>query len=64
MQGAAYANGNVDIGTTSTFAGPLVGSSVILGQSVTTSFPSISIVPDGMPSNPTAYAEADPPVYG
>jgi hypothetical protein len=64
MQGAAYANGNVDIGTTSNFAGPLVGSSVILGQSVTTSFPTISIVPDGMPSNPTAYAEADPPVFG
>jgi hypothetical protein len=64
MQGAAYAAGNVDIGTTSNFSGPLVGSSVILGQSVTTSFPSISIVPDGMPSNPTAYAEADPPTYG
>src|SRR3954469_17292702 len=64
MQGAAYANGNVDIGTTSNFAGPLVGSTVILGQSVTTSSPSISIVPDGMPSNPTAYAQADPPVFG
>ena len=41
--------------------GPLVGAPVMLGQSVTTSFPSITIVPDGMPSNPTAYAQADSP---
>jgi hypothetical protein len=34
---------------------------VILGQSVTTSFPSITIVPQGMPQNPTAYAQIDPP---
>jgi hypothetical protein len=28
---------------------------------VTTSFPSITIVPNGMPANPTAYAQIDPP---
>jgi hypothetical protein len=61
LQGAVYAAGNIDIGTTSNVDGPMVGYQVILGQSVTTSFPSITIVPQGMPSNPTAYAQIDPP---
>ena len=37
--------------------GPIVGSNVKLGQSVTTSFPTITTVPAGMPSNPTVYAQ-------
>ncbi len=61
LQGAVYAAGNIEIGTTSNVDGPMVGYQVILGQSVTTSFPSITIVPQGMPSNPTAYAQIDPP---
>jgi hypothetical protein len=61
LQGAVYAAGNIDIGTTSNVDGPMVGYQVVLGQSVTTSFPSITIVPQGMPSNPTAYAQIDPP---
>jgi hypothetical protein len=61
LQGAVYAAGNIDIGTTSNVDGPMVGYQVILGQSVTTSFPSITIVPQGMPQNPTAYAQIDPP---
>jgi hypothetical protein len=61
FQGAVYAAGNIDIGTTSNVDGPLVGYQVILGQSTTTSFPSITIVPQGMPQNPTAYAQIDPP---
>jgi hypothetical protein len=61
LQGAVYAAGNIEIGTTSNVDGPMVGYQVILGQSVTTSFPSITIVPEGMPSNPTAYAQVDPP---
>jgi hypothetical protein len=61
MQGAAFATGNIDLGTTSNVDGPMVGYQVLLGQSVTTSFPSITIVPQGMPSNPTAYAQVDPP---
>ncbi len=61
LQGAAYAAGNIDVGTTSNVDGPMVGYQVLLGQSVTTSFPSITIVPNGMPSNPTAYAQVDPP---
>jgi hypothetical protein len=61
FQGAVYAKGTIDVGTTSNVDGPMVGSEVNLGQSVTTSFPSITIVPQGMPSNPTAYAQIDPP---
>lgn len=61
LQGALYANGSIELGTTSNVDGPMVGYKVILGQSVTTSFPSITIVPNGMPSNPTAYAQIDPP---
>jgi len=61
LQGAVYANGNIEVDTSSNVDGPMVGYQVILGQSVTTSFPSITIVPEGMPSNPTAYAQIDPP---
>jgi hypothetical protein len=61
MQGAVYAAGNIELGTTSNVDGPMVGNKVILGQSVTTSFPAITLVPEGMPSNPTAYAQVDPP---
>jgi hypothetical protein len=61
LQGAVYANGSIDIGTTSNVDGPMVAYSISLGQSVSTSFPSITIVPEGMPSNPTAYAQIDPP---
>jgi Tfp pilus assembly protein PilX len=61
LQGAAYATYGLNLDTTSNVDGPLVGAPVKLGQSVTTSFPSITIVPDGMPSNPTAYAYADSP---
>jgi hypothetical protein len=31
------------------------------GQSVTTSFPALTTVPAGMPSNPTVYAQPLPP---
>jgi len=61
LQGAAYATSAIEVGTSSSIAGPLVGSTIILSQSTTTSFPSIQIVPAGMPSNPTAYAQPDPP---
>jgi hypothetical protein len=61
LQGAVYAKNNVDLQTTSNVDGPMVGLQVLLAQSVNTSFPSITIVPNGMPSNPTAYAQVDPP---
>jgi Tfp pilus assembly protein PilX len=61
LQGAAFATNNVELTTTSNIDGPIVANQVLLGQSVTTSFPSITIVPNSMPSNPTAYAQVDPP---
>ena len=61
FQGAVYATNNIELDTTSNVDGPMVGSQVMLGQSVTTNFPSITIVPASMPSNPTAYAQVDPP---
>jgi hypothetical protein len=56
FQGAVFATNDVDVETTSAIDGPIVGSIVKLGQSVTTSFPTISTVPARMPSNPTVDA--------
>jgi hypothetical protein len=54
-QFAAYGQYAVDLDTTSRVDGPLDGSTVKLGQSTSSSFPSISIVPVGMPGNPVVY---------
>ena len=62
-QGALYATKGIDTDTTSSVDGPMCGDVVNLGQSVTTSFPTITTVPVGMPSNPTVYAQPLPPVY-
>jgi Tfp pilus assembly protein PilX len=61
FEGAMQAAGNIETDTTSKVDGPLVGSTVILGQSANTSFPTISLVPVGMPSNPAIYAQPGPP---
>jgi len=61
FQGAVFATYDVDVDTTASIDGPIVGSNVKLGQSVTTSFPTITTVPAGMPSNPTVYAQPLPP---
>jgi hypothetical protein len=51
FQGALYGTYAIDVDTTSRVDGPMDGSSVKLGQSVTTSFPDLSFVPAGMPGN-------------
>jgi hypothetical protein len=62
LQGALYATHKIDIDTFSKVDGPLVGSEVILGQSVSTNdFPNITTVPAGMPGNPTVYAQPNSP---
>jgi Tfp pilus assembly protein PilX len=61
FQGGVYGTNNVDIDTTSNIDGPIVGISVLLGQSVNTSFPFISFVPTGTPGNPVVYAQPLPP---
>jgi hypothetical protein len=63
FQGALYGTNAVENDTTSSVDGPMVGSTVMLGQSVTTTFPAIKIVPTGMPSNPVVYAQPTAP-YG
>jgi hypothetical protein len=60
-QGALYATGNIELGTTSNFDGPLDGASVSLGQSTSSSFPGLSFVPAGMPGNPEVYAQPQAP---
>jgi hypothetical protein len=61
FQGAVYATNIIDIGTTATVDGPLDGSTVILGQSSTSTFNGYTFVPVGMPGNPTVYAVAQLP---
>jgi hypothetical protein len=39
----------------------MIGSTINLGQSVSTSFPMITIVPTGMISGTTVYAQAQTP---
>jgi hypothetical protein len=51
--------------TTSQAIGPMVGSTVYLGQSTATSFPSVTVAPAGMPGSPLVYAQPNPPqLYG
>jgi hypothetical protein len=64
FQGALYASNAIDVATTSQMDGPLDGSTVKLGQSVAATWPAFTIVPAGMPGNPVAYAEPQPPTYG
>ena len=62
FQGALYGTNAIENDTTSSVIGPMIGSTVILGQSVTTAFPAIRIVPTGMPSlENTIYAQPRPP---
>ena len=61
FEGAVYATNIVDIGTTATVDGPLDGSTVILGQSSSSTFNGFTYVPVGMPGNPTVYALAQLP---
>ena len=62
FQGALYGTNSIENDTTSNVIGPMIGSTVILGQSVTTSFPAIRIVPTGMPAlQNTIYAQPRPP---
>jgi hypothetical protein len=63
FQGALYATNGIDIATTSNSDGPLDGAPVKVGQSVNSTWPVFTVVPAGMPGNPVAYAEPQPPVY-
>ena len=62
LQGAIYATKKLQLDTTSSIDGPMIGTEVVLGQSATTNdFPNITTVPSGMPGNPTVYAQPNSP---
>jgi Tfp pilus assembly protein PilX len=63
MMGAAYATNAIDIGTTSTFDGPLDASTVILGQSSSSTFNGFQYVPVGLPGENTVYAQPQSPTF-
>lgn len=63
FEGAVYGTHDIDTDTTSVVQGPMLADAINLGQSVATSFPKISVVPEGFPSNPAMFAQAQQPVY-
>jgi hypothetical protein len=62
FQGALYATSAIYLGTWAKSDGPMVGSTIVLSNHVTTDpFPFITTVPPGMPGNPNVYAQPNPP---
>ncbi len=62
IQGGLYGTNNVELGNNVNVDGPIVGSEISLSNNLSTnSFPTISVVPVGMPSNPAVYAQPNPP---
>jgi hypothetical protein len=62
IQGALWSSNAIELDTTSNTEGPMVASTEIIGNTVTThSWPLITTVPVGMPGTPTVYAQPDPP---
>jgi len=61
-QGGLYGVNAVEFGNNDSVDGPIVGSQIILANNLTTnSFPTITEVPSGMPSNNAVYAQPNPP---
>jgi Tfp pilus assembly protein PilX len=61
-QGGLYGTNAVEFGNNVNVDGPIVGSQILLSNNLTTnSFPTISVVPVGMPSNSAVYAQPNPP---
>ena len=61
-QGGLYGTNAVEFGNNVNVDGPIVGSQILLSNNLTTNaFPTISVVPVGMPSNKDVYAQPNPP---
>lgn len=61
-QGGLYGTNAVEFGNNDNVDGPIVGSSIVLSNNLTTNaFPLINVVPVGMPSNKAVYAQPNPP---
>jgi hypothetical protein len=62
FQGGLFGVQAVEFGNNVNVGGPVVGSQIVLSNNLTTnSFPTITTVPVGMPSNPAVYAQPNPP---
>jgi hypothetical protein len=62
FQGALFATNAIEFTNSSQSEGPMIGSTVILANSVSFHpFPYITTVPVGMPGNPNVYAQPNPP---
>jgi hypothetical protein len=62
FQGGLYATNAIEFGNNVNVGGPVVGSTILLSNNLTTNaFPVITTVPAGMPSNNTVYAQPNPP---
>jgi len=62
FQGGLYASASVQFKNNSRSDGPIVGDTVIFDNNVQTdAFPTITVVPVGMPGNPQVYAQPNPP---
>jgi hypothetical protein len=61
-QGGLYGTNAVEFGNNVNVDGPIIGSQILLSNNLTTnSFPTITYVPVGMPSNDEVYAQPNPP---
>ena len=62
FQGGLFANSNISFMNNAFADGPLVGNTINFANNVTANtFPTITTVPVGMPSNPEVYAQPNPP---
>ena len=62
FQGGLFATDAVDFRNNSRSDGPIVGSTVKFNNNVQNDqFPTITVVPSGMPGNPIVYAQPNPP---
>jgi len=62
FQGGLFGTAKVEFGNNAFTDGPVMGTEIILSNNVVTNaFPTITTVPVGMPSNPSVYAQPNPP---
>jgi hypothetical protein len=62
FQGGVFATKNVSYENNARSDGPIVGERIIFANNVQNDqFPTITVVPAGMPGNPAVYAQPNPP---
>ena len=62
FQGGLFATANLSYENNAQSDGPMVGDTIVIANNVNNdSFPTITVVPVGMPGNPQVYAQPNPP---